>query len=590
MTTSRSKTSERRIKAAPVSRGVGIGQIVFLTPNSTRVQRGDIDDSQIETEIARFHLAIDAAKLKINRLAREQNSTGAVFGAHLLIVDESSFITEIENAIRMRRVTAEWAVRLIAEHKRKRQSSVEGESFREKAADIADVADRIISELSGASPGEWAAPPESIVVARELRPSNVVLIAKSFPAAIITERGGWTSHASIIARDLKIPMISGVHDIESAFAEHDNAIVDALGGEIIVDPDIDTIEKFRTIAIERAAPEDRSTASRNSCITRDGTEIAIRANAESHTAYRTARATGARGIGLFRSESLIQTPGQIPTEDEQLEAYSAIADAVGEDGVKIRTFDIGVAQFSAAEVTAENNPSLGLKSIRLSLSNEEYFRTQIRTLLRASAESAQIEILLPMITGLDEIWRTRSLIESECDALSEKGIPFGQPRLGVMIEVPSAVMTAPEIAQNVDFLCLGTNDLVQYLLAVDRDNESVADLYQTLHPAVFRAIKFVISAADEAGKSLIVCGEMAGSAFYVPLLIGAGARELSMNVSSIQNVRKLISGITIEDAERLLEHVMHCKTGDTAEATLREYYVENWADLFPPDLLNAKHR
>lgn len=589
MTPSGLKTSERRIKATSVSRGIGIGQVVFFAPISRRIIHTAIDETRIPTEIERLAEAVRSAKLKINQLAKEQNSTSSVFGAHLLIVDESTFVGDIESVIRTRRVSAEWAVRLISEHRRKRQNTVPDESFREKASDIADVAEHLINELTGSSDSDWAAPPEAVVVSRELRPSNIILIAKSFPAAIITERGGWTSHASILARELKIPMVTGLSDIQSNLAEHDNAIVDAVSGEIIVDPDIDTIEEFRTINIERDVVENYVAAPQSSCITRDGAEITIRANAETAAAYDTARLAGALGIGLFRSESLIKSAGQIPSEDEQFEAYVDIADAVGEDGVRIRTFDIGIGQFSVDDESFENNPSLGLRAIRLSLTKLVHFRMQIRALLRASADH-DIDIILPMVTGLDEILRTRELIDMEREKLIESGFAVGEPRLGAMIEVPSAVLTSLELGENVDFLCLGTNDLVQYLLAVDRDNEAVADWYQTLHPAVFRAVKQVVAAGKETDKPIIVCGEMAGSPFYVPLLLGAGARELSMNVNSIQNVRRLIDGITIDDCERLLEQAMECKTADEAESELHDFYVENWSDLFPPDILSAKHR
>lgn len=589
MTSSGRKTAERRIKATSVSRGIGIGQVVFFAQTDQRVSHVGIDEDKIVAEIGRLRAAVQSARSKIDQLAKAQNSTASVFGAHLLIVDESPFIAEIENVIRERRVNAEWAVRLISEHRRKRQKTVPDDRFREKSVDIADVAEHIINELTGFSNSHWVAPPESVVVARELRPSNIVLIARSFPAAIVTERGGWTSHASILARELKVPMVAGAQNLESTVAEHDNVIVDAVGGEVIIDPDIDTIEKYRTITMERATGEDYTASIRNSCITRDGTEIIIRANAESAIAYETARHAGAAGIGLFRSELLIKTAGQIPGEDEQCAAYTDIAEAVGEGGVRIRTFDIGVAQFSSGKVRTENNPSLGLKSIRLSLTEHEYFRAQLRALLRAAA-GLEIDIILPMVTGLDEILRTREIIDFEREKLVAAGTPIGEPRLGAMIEVPSALLTAREIAENVDFLCLGTNDLVQYLLAVDRDNEAVSSWYQTLHPAVFRAITQVISAGTEANKPVVVCGEMAGSPFYVPLLIGAGARELSMNVNSIQNVRRLIAGITVDDAAGLFQHVMKCKTSNETEAELHAFYLESWSDLFPPDILSAKHR
>lgn len=589
MTTSGFKTSERRLKVTPVSRGMGIGQVVFFAPVSSRVIHADIDKDRVPIEIDRLNEAVRSAKRKIAKFAGEQNRASSVFGAHFLIIDDSTFVGDIESVIRSRHVNAEWAVRLISEHRRKRQNSVADETFRDKANDIADVAEHLINELTGASDSDWVAPPDAVVVARELRPSNIVLIAKSMPAAIITERGGWTSHASILARELKIPMVAGLQEMRPKLTEHDNVIVDAVNGEIIVDPDIDTIERFRTVNIERDVAATYVARPRNSCITRDGTEIVIRANADSAASYETARLAGAVGIGLFRSESLIKNAAQIPSEREQLDAYVNIAEAVGDDGVRIRTFDIGIGQFSLDNELVENNPSLGLRSIRLSLTNPLYYRTQIRALLRASAEH-EIEIILPLITGLDEILRTRELIELEREKLIESGLAAGDPRLGVMIEVPSAVLTAHELAENVDFLCLGTNDLVQYLLAVDRDNEAVEQWYQTLHPAVFRAIKQVVTAGRETGKPVIVCGEMAGSPFYVPLLIGAGARELSININSIESVRRLIAGITIGDSAALLEHVMACKTADDAENDLRTFYLENWSDLFPPDILSAKYR
>jgi phosphotransferase system enzyme I (PtsI) len=588
MTTFRQKISERRINATPVSRGIGIGQVVFFAPKSHHVSHADIDDNRISYEIERLTKAVRAASTKIKQLARTQNSTDNIFGAHLLIVEESPLIGEIEDVIKTRKVNAEWAVRLIAELRRKRQSNVADESFRAKACDITDVAEHLIDALTGSSTDDWTAPPEAVVVARELRPSNIVLIAKSLPSAIITERGGWTSHASILARELRIPMVSGVHFVDVTLTEQDNVIVDAINGEVIIEPEIDTIEAIRTLHRERVVANDYITLPRNSCITRDGTEIVIRVNAETPISYEIARQSGAVGIGLFRSESLIKSAGKIPTEDEQLAAYAEIAEAVGEHTLRIRTFDISVGQFTQT-ATSENNPSLGLRSIRLSLTETDYFRTQIRALLRASTEH-DIDIILPMITGLDEILRARELVDSEREKLIESGLSAGEPRLGAMIEVPSAVLTAREIADNVDFLCLGTNDLVQYLLAVDRDNEAVADWYQTLHPAVFRAVKQVISAGLETDKPVTVCGEMAGSPFYVPLLIGAGARELSMNVNSIRNIRQLIAGVTVDDCTSLLKHLLSCKTADEAETELRTFYQDSWSDLFPPDLLKAKHR
>ncbi len=323
--------------------------------------------------------------------------------------------------------------------------------------------------------------------------------------------------------------------------------------------------------------------------TKDGVEIVIRVNTDAPEIYRQARDQGASGVGLYRSEAIFDRMGSFPSEDEQFAAYTQIAAATGEAGVRIRTFDVGVGQLSGDAKVIERNPSLGLRSIRLSLTDQGYFRTQIRAILRASYGNS-IDIVLPMISGVDEIFRLRSIIDEEKYELRAVGLPIGEPLLGAMIEVPSAVLTVNEIAQNVDLLCLGTNDLVQYLLAVDRDNESVADWYQTLHPAVIRSIREVVDAANNANIPLNICGEVAGSPFYTPLLIGLGARELSMNVNSIPNIRNLISGITCGEAAQLVDSISSCSTAAEIEDKLRAHYLENWSELFPSRLLYAKNR
>ena len=298
---------------------------------------------------------------------------------------------------------------------------------------------------------------------------------------------------------------------------------------------------------------------------------------------------GSEGIGLFRSESLIGGPGNIPSEETQYEAYRQIADTAGESGVKIRTFDIGIDQLGDGGYSAERNPSLGLRSIRLSLTDTAYFRTQVRAILRA-AHGKKIDIILPMISGVGEVIRSSAIIDEERERLSREGKSSGEVGIGAMIEVPSAVLTIKEIAANVDFVCLGTNDLVQYLLAVDRDNDAVADWYQTLHPAVITALSDVFHAADDANIPVIVCGEMAGSSFYIPLLIGLGARELSMNPHSIPQARRMVSGISVSESEKLAANVSGCSSAEASERVLREYYLENWFHLFPSGLLNTKHR
>lgn len=583
MTASPTTSQERRIKAVPLSRGYGIGNIVFFRPPIRRTSRIVLRKDQVEHEVRRFDSALDAARGKLADLAAHNPGSDIIHTQILAYDESSSFVTGIRAAIGDRRVNAEWAVRLITEHMRKRQAAVDDEQFRSRAADIADIGDKLLNELHKDTNEDESIGPEAVIAARQIYPSNVILLAENRPAAIVIEHAGWTSHSAILARELMIPMLTGVHDIEHVLKNGDGVIVDAVSGELIIDPNLHTIEQYRTRSLERAFEASDDSLARPP-VTRDGVEITLKANAETALAYERARLAGARGIGLFRSETLIREAGSIPDEETQTAAYAEIARLAGDDGVDIRTFDIGPAHFTGESDSVERNPSLGRRSLRLSLSEPEYFRTQLRALLRASAEG-NLDIIFPMVGGVGDVLAAKEFLEAERRDLIELGTPVGDPRIGVMIELPSAVYSITEIAKEVDFLCLGTNDLVQYMLAVDRDNEAVADWYQTLHPAVLTAIKQVIDAGREAGIPVAICGEMAGSPFYVPVLIGLGARELSMNPKWLTNVRHIVSSITVEESEYLTSSLGRARTAKEAEDFLRTYYVENLSEAFPAELL-----
>ena len=583
---------ERRLPALAVSHGIGIGRIVFLHCEKRHFFRLDLDAGQTGAELGRFRSAIDISILQLRELAANHEldpnqPVSDIFGVHLLIL-ESSLVEKIETVIQNQRVNAEWAIRTVSDQYLERQEAVSDLNFRDKYLDIEDVANRLLTALGGSS-ATAQTDSDAVIVARDLSPSAIMELASSKPAAIITEHGGWTSHASIIARELNLPMVSGVRNLEHCVLIDDRVIVDGINGEVILNPSDETIMQFRDLAVpdENLSSSDGRIA--NGAVTDDGTNIVIRANIDQPAAYAAARRNGAQGIGLFRSESLIRRPGAIPTENEQYAAYCQIADAAGEAGVNIRTFDVGIDQLGGYAHSVECNPSLGLRAIRLSLSDQTHFRTQLRAIHRASFDR-KIDIILPMISGVNEVLRAKAIIDEARAHLAKEGIDTGAPKLGAMIETPSAVFTAHEIAEHVDFLCLGTNDLVQYLLAVDRDNDAVAEWYQTLHPAVIRAIGDVLSAAQNAGIPVTVCGEMAGSPFYIPVLLGLGARELSMNVNSIQPIRQLLSGISVSDAIALVENIKTLVTAETIESHLREYYIENWSSLFQPELLSLRHR
>jgi Phosphoenolpyruvate-protein kinase (PTS system EI component in bacteria) len=313
----------------------------------------------------------------------------------------------------------------------------------------------------------------------------------------------------------------------------------------------------------------------------------MRVNAESIDSVEKAKTLGARGVGLYRSESLFNLRNNFPTEEEQFDIYCSIAKAAGADGAKFRTFDLGIGQISHMASTREKNPALGLRGIRLSLTERDQMRQQFRALLRASA-TEKVDLLLPMVSGVQEIREAKAIMSEEAERLRSRSIAIGEPSFGAMIEVPSAVFVVDQIIEEVDFLCLGTNDLVQYLLAVDRDNESVADWFRTLHPAVVKAIANVLTAGVKAGKPVVVCGEMAGSPFYTPMLIGLGATEFSMNLHSIERVMCVIRGIAFEEAVELAKVLNECSTAQETESQIALTIKEKWLHLYPTNFLEQR--
>jgi phosphotransferase system enzyme I (PtsI) len=587
--------SEKRVPALAVSHGIAVGPAVFWRGEKPRPLRLILDDGQIASEVVRLRDAASEAVTQIRQLASSNGADSEepvsnILHVHLSIIEESSFLDKTESVIKSEKVNAEWALEHVSAEYIQRQSSAADRSLREKSLDIADVSERMLKVLAGSRTHRSSSIFEgAVIIASDLRPSTVVELAKNNPAALVTDRAGWTSHTSILARELRLPMVSGLRHLERIFSPGVRLIVDAVEGEVIIDPTPETVKQHLRATAQRTGSAATTQQLQPDLATTDGTIVAIKANADSLKIYEQARDLGARGIGLYRSESLIHEPGLEPTEDDQLSVYVQLADAVKGDGVKIRTFDIENADDPAAITEGERNPALGLRSIRLSLLNEERFRTQLRAILRASF-GRKVDIVLPMISGVGEVTRSKAIISEELEGLGRSGLKAGQPKIGAMIEVPSSVLTIGEIARTVDFLCLGTNDLVQYLLAVDRDNDSVADWYQTLHPAVIQSISHVLSTALAVGIPVTVCGEMAGSPFYVPLLIGLGARELSMNVNSIQRVRRLVAGIELSECVRLADKVKDHRTAAETEEFLRDQYRQSWAELFPPGLLETRHR
>ncbi len=586
-------TGEERINARAVSRGMAIGKIVCLHGRKRQFYRINIKDSQVKSELKRFKSAVRLAVQQLKKISakkkhRATNTKTDIFTAHLLILEDKTLHSKVENVIREEKTNAEWAVKTVTEDIIARYKLITDAHLRERYIDLEDVADRILNALGGGEKSSIKLEKNSIFAAREVKPSTLIELVESQPLAIITENGGWTSHSFILAREMNLPAVTGVKRILRLVKNGDEIIVDGYAGQIVLNPQKRTIENYKNAAEEfQRSKIVKTKISDGKLRTLDGREIIIRANLDLPKGYAEARRFGAKGVGLYRSEFLFNQFKGFPGEQEQIAAYTKIAKLVGAEGVRIRTFDLSVEQLTDESEEREKNPALGLRAIRLGFSYPKEFRTQLRSILQASVDN-NIYFVLPMISDVAEIMQTKTILEREKKSLRLKKIECGNPRIGAMIEVPSAVFTIDEIVEEVDFLCLGTNDLVQYLLAVDRDNESVADTFRTLHPAVLRAIKIVLQAARKKGIPVIICGEMAGSPVYVPILIGLGATEISMNVNSIARVSRVVSEIAAEETVELVKILESCRTADEIEKAVTDFYQKKWAHLFPTDIFPPK--
>lgn len=584
--------SEQKIRARSVSRGVAVGRIVCLFGQKRQFYRLALKESRIESEIKRFRAAVKTSETQLKKIQNKKNrptsdAIAGIFDAQRLILADSSFLAKIETVVSEEKVNAEWAVKSVADTYIAKFKHLPDEHLRSKYVDVEDISERILTALGGGRRAGIRLEKDAIIVAKEIKPSTLIELETGRPLALVTEHGGWTSHTFILARELNLPAITGLRKILRRVQTGDLAIVDAYHGELILNPEPETLAAFRKTEAEfhRSSFADIE-VQKGPLKTLDGREIVIRANVDVPRAYGRAKKLGAQGIGLYRSEFLFNQFRGFPSESEQISAYRRIGDLAGADGVRIRTFDLSSEQLTDQRFDREKNPALGLRAIRLSLAYSSQFKTQLRAILIASHER-KLDIVLPMISDVSEIVQTKRFLERERDILRKKGIETGDPKLGAMVETPAAVLIIKEIAEEVDFICLGSNDLVQYLLAVDRDNESVADFFRTLHPAVLRSVRTVMEAARESGIPAIACGEMAGSPYYAPLLVGLGARELSMNVNSIRRVRHVLSGIAYEEAVNLAGEISRSKTAEDAERLLMAHIESKWRHLFNGATLTA---
>lgn len=595
---------EKRWRGVAVSEGLAVGRVLRVHNGGRQhIFRVGLEEGEVEREVGRLHAALRLSRRQLLAVRKRAGKAlgedhAYIFDAHLLMLEDRKLRGDVEDVLRAERVNAEWAVKVVTDRLLSVYAEIKDDYLRERSSDVEDVAQRILLALNGggASAQGGRLTEDAVIVAEELMPSAAAELDFSRVKAIASDAGGWTSHTAIIARALGIPAVVGLRDLYRRARTGDRIIVDARTGETILHPAAKTIERYRAATVERARDASASSAVTDAAAvaqaqvplhTADGVEIVLRANVELPAEYAGVARYGARGIGLFRSEFMLTGRGSMPSEDEQCAAYEELAKLAGADGATVRLFDLGGEKLGPGfyHQESERNPALGLRAIRFCLRREDVLRTQVRAVLRASARG-RLSLVLPMISDLTDVRRTRAVVEEERANLTGEGKEFGEVKIGAMIEVPSAVLVAGALAREVDFFSLGTNDLVQYLLAVDRGNEEVSDWFRTLHPAVLKSIKLTLDAARAASIPAVVCGEMAATPAYALVLVGLGARELSMSASSIPRVRRILGGVEAVRARAVAEECLAaCATADDVEELVRVRLGGGWPHLFPPEML-----
>ncbi|MBI3426823.1 MAG: phosphoenolpyruvate--protein phosphotransferase [Acidobacteria bacterium] len=565
MKTIHRKFREERLEGIGVCQGVAIGRAFLVDDPRGRIVRAVLPSEELDAEVGRFRHALQQAQTQV-REAKErlQAALGEehsfIFDAHLVMLEDEHLAQQIENFIREHHANAEWAVRDVTNHLIELYVQIADDYLRERSSDVADIAHRLIKILSGDKSHDLKLRTDnSIVIADDLLPSAAAELDTKRVLGFVTNSGGMASHTSIIARSLNIPSIVGLRDITQRARSGETLIVDGTTGTVILRPSPETLRFYSeqqelqkqqqlTYIEERELP----------AVTRDGQQIALRANLELLEEIEVFHRFNATGVGLYRSEFLYSNG--LPSEDEQYEAYKLLAEMTGEYGANIRTFDLGGDKLQLEGFKPERNPALGLRSIRLSLAVQHVFRTQVRAILRA-AQHGKLKILLPFVSNLDELRQAKQIIaEVERDLRHDSVKHIEDVEIGVMIELPAAVIMAEPLAREADFFSLGTNDLTQSLLAVDRGNENVSALFDSLHPAVLRALQYVAEAAHKLQIPVNVCGEMASNPAQCIVLLGLGFTDLSMTPAAIPAIRRLVRSLHLSKAQEIALHAVKLTT------------------------------
>ena len=571
-----------------MSPGIARGQVHVVRDELDEVVRYRIASSQVTDEISRFETALIQTRLQILEMQqRIAESIGAkdaaIFDAHLLVVEDRTLIDEVLRKLETDLCNVEWIFQEVATRYAETLNKIDDPYLRERALDIQDVTKRVVRNLQGKAPKTFLALTEPhILVAHNLTPSDTASMNRAKVLGIATDLGSRTSHAAILARSLNIPAVVGLHDITAKLETGQHVLLDGNDGCLIVDPTPETLARYvetesRRAKVTAKLKELRETTS----TTRDGRHIVLSANIELPEDVDAVAANGAEGIGLYRTEFLYLNRTSLPTEDEQYKIYRRVAERVRPNPLIIRTFDLGGDKLApgTVDIADELNPFLGWRAIRFCLENVEVFKTQLRAILRASVVG-NVKIMFPMISGLDELRRAIAILGECKEELRSAKIDASEKiEVGAMVEIPSAAICASVLAPEVDFFSIGTNDLIQYALAVDRVNEKIAHLYQPTHPAVLRLLKMIADAGHANNIWVGVCGEMAGDIALVPLLLGLGVDELSTAAILVPRVKRAVQSLEIPECRRLVEEAFHLNTAAEILARCLELAEKRYGDL-----------
>jgi phosphotransferase system enzyme I (PtsI) len=580
---------EKIFRGIPVSNGVCRGKILVLGKPQHTISRQAVPDTRVSEEVTRLERALVQTRQEILEVQRRVSKAmgakeGSIFDAHLLVLEDRTLIDEVVRMINEEKVNAEFAFHTVAERYATTLAAIEDDYLRERAGDMRDVTTRVLNNLLGKQDevNLRQLPEPCIIISHDLTPSNTAQMDRAKVLGFATDIGSRTSHTAIMARSLRIPAVVGLKTASEQLQNGQYALLDGFNGIVILNPTDQTLFEYGQLIRKQVTLQEKlRDILLKPAVTLDGHRVFLTANVEQAADAEAVVGCGAEGVGLFRTEYLFINRDTLPTEEEQYQAYRQIAEALKPHPVTIRTFDLGGDKFlSHLQVPTEMNPFLGWRAIRFCLQERDVFRSQLRAVLRASAHG-NIRLMFPMISGLEELNQAEALVEEYKDELRKEGTPFDEKlEVGIMVEIPSAALIADAMGKRVKFFSIGTNDLIQYSLAVDRMNEKIAHLYEPTHPAIIRLIKTTVDAARKNKISVSVCGEMAGEPIMAPLLIGLGVDELSAAPPLVPQIKYMVRRLKLPETHALAEFALNSESGAEILAKCQELAWQSAPSLF----------